>query len=45
MNACQKDFLAKKHCNIIMGGGGGEAEENIKVKKYTILNDKPVCVK
>ena len=44
MNACQKDFLAKKHCNIIMGGGG-EADENRKVKKYSILNDKPVCVK
>ncbi len=35
VNAWQKDFLAKKHCNTIMWGGGGciklEKEKKFKI--------------
>ncbi len=42
MNAWQKDFLAKKHCNTIKGGGG---DDNEKSKKYyTLYNAAPkIC--
>ena len=43
MNAWQRNFLAKEHCNTIMGGGGGVLMKIRKVKKYSILNVHPGC--